>query len=80
MKKLFLIVLLFLSQTLLSQTQLSYISQNRDTLLLPNNDTGELIYESWANVPKLEWPVILFVSEDLIASLNERKKRKNIKN
>jgi len=58
---------------------ISYVSQNRDTLMLPDNSTGHSILTSWKNVPQTERPIILFVSEDLIAVLNNKNKKKNLK-
>lgn len=70
MKKTILVIFLLMYIPLYSQRIVSYISKNRDTLYLPDNSTGRLIYSSWNNVPKKEWPVILFVEENLIAKLN----------
>jgi hypothetical protein len=70
MKKIALALFLLTSISLYSQRTVSYVSKNRDTLYLPENSTGRLIYSSWDNVPKKEWPVILFVEETIIAKLN----------
>lgn len=70
MKRIILSLFLLSSLCALSQRRLSYVSKNRDTLYLPNNSTGLLIYHSWNDIPKKEWPVILFVEETIIAKLN----------
>ena len=70
MKRITLSIFLLLSFCSLSQRCVSYVSKNRDTLYLPDNSIGRLIYYSWNNVPKKEWPIILFVEENLIAKLN----------
>ena len=70
MKRIFLPLFLLFSFCAMSQRCVSYVSKNRDTLYLPDNSTGRLIYRSWNDVPKKEWPVILFVEENLIAKLN----------
>lgn len=70
MKKIALALFLLTSISLYSQRTVSYVSKNKDTLYLPENSTGRLIYSSWDNVPKKEWPVILFVEETIIAKLN----------
>lgn len=73
MKKITLALFLLTSISLYSQREISYISKNRDTLYLPDNSTGKLIYSSWTNVSKKDWPVIIFVDEKIIARLNGRK-------
>ena len=70
MKRITLSIFLLLSFCSFSQRCVSYVSKNRDTLYLPDNSIGRLIYYSWNNVPKKEWPIILFVEENLIAKLN----------
>jgi hypothetical protein len=56
--------------TIKGQTnRISYVSQKRDTLLLPNNDIGKIIFSVWKN--ELQKPIILLVDEKVINKLNE---------
>jgi hypothetical protein len=82
MKKVFclsMFVFVYLSISAQYSKAISYISQNRDTLMLPDNSTGHSILTSWKNVPQTERPIIVFASEDLIAVLNNKNKNKTLK-
>jgi len=67
------VILLLTSICGLSQKSISYVSSDRDTLFLPDNNTGQLVLTSWDNVPKKDRPVIIFVSEESIAQMQARK-------
>ena len=76
MKKLF-IILLFFSKFCFSQEEallnqkVSFISKNRDTLILTNDDLGQLIYQSWDGVTSENKPKILFATIGYINSKNQ---------
>ena len=75
MKKLIFILAIISCQVAMAQketvTRISYISPKRDTLILPNNQIGELIKNLWVETPKQPIPVILVASEE---SINKRNK------
>ena len=53
---------------------ISFISENRDTLMLPDDDLGREIANIWDNVNIIEKkPVIVYASEDIIAILKKRR-------
>ena len=82
MKKVFclsMFVFVYLSVSAQYSQAVSYISNNKDTLVLPDNSTGHYILTSWKNVPQTERPIIVFASEDLIAVLNNKNKNKTLK-
>jgi len=78
MKKLFLaITTIILSSQVMAQDvnkQISYVSPNRDTLMLPDNTSGHMIKSMWADVKKKKRPVIIMTSEEFIAQLNAKRK------
>lgn len=75
-------LLIMISFNLNSQNQISYVSEQKDTLILPNNDVGYFIKDSWDTIPKSERPVIMFASEWTIAVKNRKlfKKEEQIQN
>lgn len=77
MKKLFLalIAIILSSQAMAQNTskQISYISQNRDTLMLPNNTYGYMIKSMWTDVKKRKRPIIIMTSEEVIAQMNAKR-------
>ena len=75
MKKIYTLSIILLSTSIcgLSQKSVSYISKDRDTLILPDNSTGRLILTSWDNVPKNKRPIIIFAPEESIAQMQARK-------
>lgn len=76
------ILLMMISFNSNSQKQISYVSQNKDTLILPNNNLGYSILGIWDKIPESERPKILFASEWTIAVKNRKlfKKEEQIQN
>lgn len=72
-----LILIAFLLSTTISFSQsakrVSYISCDKDTLLLPNSELGHRILSAWANVEESQRPVMLLVPESLIERMNRMK-------
>ena len=67
-----------------TKEKISYVSPQKDTLLLPDNDLGKLIASTWVDTPTTPKPIILFSDEDTIKRKNDvlfdvRKKNKLIK-
>ena len=55
-----------------NNTHVSYISTNKDTLMLPNTDLGKLIASTWKDTPSKEKkPIIVFADEQTIKTKNE---------
>lgn len=77
MKKLFLsITLIIIFSQVMAQDinqKISYVSPNRDTLMLPDNIHGHLIKSTWAEVKKRKRPVIIIASEEDIAQMNAKR-------
>jgi hypothetical protein len=77
MKNLFLaITAIILSGQVMAQDvnkQISYVSPNRDTLMLPDNTSGHMVKSIWADVKKNKRPVIIMTSEEFIAQLNAKR-------
>lgn len=77
MKKLFLAIFaITLSSQSMAQSvnkQISYVSPNRDTLMLPDNTSGHMVKSIWADVKKKKRPVIIMTSEEFIAQLNAKR-------
>jgi hypothetical protein len=77
-KKVFFMVLL-ISNFCFSQDEISsdltqrvsFISKNRDTLILPNDEFGQLIYQSWDRVTTENKPKILFATVGYINAKNQ---------
>lgn len=70
------ILTIFILVTTVSFTQdknITYISCEKDTLVLPKNELGIQLFVSWLNVKESERPVILFASESLIDKMNSDK-------
>jgi len=71
--KIFLLIL-SIHITILSYGQvgdrISYISNKKDTLILPNNEVGHQILFSWDLIPKSERPVIVCCVAKTITVLN----------
>jgi len=89
MKKSILSILLVIyAHTVNSQsinTRISYISINKDTLMLPDNEIGRIILKVWEDQKfSITKPLIVMVPEKLIRTknyyylINEEKKRNNI--
>jgi len=52
--------------------RISYVSPKQDTLILPDNELGKLIAQTWVKPKKLTpTPVILFTDEETIKFKNE---------
>jgi hypothetical protein len=50
-----------------SDANVSYISKDKDTLMLPNNQLGKLIASTWKDTPSKEKkPIIVFADEKTI--------------
>jgi hypothetical protein len=77
MKNLFLaITAIILSGQVMAQDvnkQISYVSPNRDTLMLPNNTSGHMVKSMWNDVKKKKRPVIIMTSEEVIAQMNAKR-------
>lgn len=71
MRNLLLIAFALLTTISFSQS-VSYVSCEKDTLLLPNNELGIQIYIAWLGV-KEDKPVILLASESFINHMNKLK-------
>ena len=56
-----------------AKKQISYVSPNRDTLMLPDNNEGYLIKSMWADVKKKKRPIIIITSEEVIAQMNAKR-------
>lgn len=71
-------IILFTSLSVMAQTnqKVSYISPKKDTLILPKNQIGVLIAETWDKKPiKEKRPIIIFADENTINRLNNRNKK-----
>lgn len=83
---LLIIALVFCIQSNQAQTKsISYVSPKKDTLVLPNDELGKTIGETWGIIPIKEQPVIIFADEEIIYRKNlvlyeNRKKKQNTKN
>jgi hypothetical protein len=55
-------------------TYISYVSANKDTLILPNDDIGHMISDSWKDTLRSEQPKILFASQSAIAVMNSKRR------
>ena len=78
MKKTLLLTSILCVFTAISQTEkdaryLSYVSPNKDTLILPNDDIGYMISDSWKDTVKSQQPKILFATPSAISVMNRRK-------
>lgn len=73
MKKIFITLLIFLSFETYSQSRISYVSTNKDTLILPMDDIGLKIFKVWFEVEKECRPIILFSNPGYISQLNYNK-------
>lgn len=52
--------------------KVSYVSDNKDTLMLPNTDLGKLIASTWKDTPSKEKkPTIIFADEQTIKAKND---------
>jgi len=88
MKKTLLTLLLISSYGINAQImndRISYVSPNKDTLMLPNNEIGDIILKVWEDqMYSNTRPFIVMVPESIIRSknyyylINEDKKRNNI--
>jgi hypothetical protein len=77
MKNLFLAItaIIFSSQVMAQDVnkKISYVSPNRDTLMLPNNTSGHMVKSMWNDVKKKKRPVIIITSEEVIAQMNAKR-------
>ena len=77
MKNLFLAItaIIFSSQVMAQDVnkKISYVSPNRDTLMLPNNTSGHMVKSMWNDVKKKKRPVIIMTSEEVIAQMNAKR-------
>ena len=74
MKNIILAIFILVTTISFSQSErVSYVSCEKDTLLLPNNELGMRIFITWFEVNASERPVILLASEDLIDDMNRSK-------
>ncbi len=64
------IISLILSTISYTQTQIAYISPKKDTLMLPNDDLGYLIKDTWDEISPSERPKIIFASPQVITVKN----------
>lgn len=53
-----------------TREKISYVSPKKDTLILPNDNIGELIASTWDDV-KTKKPVIIFTDMNTIKRKNE---------
>jgi hypothetical protein len=78
MKNLFLaITAIIISSQVMAQDankKISYVSPNRDTLMLPNNTSGHMVKSMWNDVKKRKRPVIIMTSEEVIAQMNSKRR------
>lgn len=79
--KLIVFILFILSYNIsVAQTDsnISYVSPMKDTLMLPNDDIGHIIKEVWATTTNFFFkPVILLVDEETIKKRNKTTKNLN---
>ena len=71
MKIKLILMMIMLSSICLSQKKLSYVSCDKDTVLLPNNELGMKIYLVWLDVPANERPFLALTSESYIDEKNK---------
>jgi len=65
------LMMIMLSSICLSQKKVSYVSCEKDTILLPNNELGMKIYLAWFNLPANERPFIALAPISLIDEKNK---------
>lgn len=53
-----------------SNQKVSYVSPKKDTLILPKDDLGKLIAQTWDNTKKK--PTIIFADQSVIDNKNNR--------
>ena len=75
-------VLFSQSSNYLKLSEVSVVTQDRDTLFLLDNSTGRIIRMSWdmQNIPRSERPVILLVASlptDISCKKNKKRSRRN---
>ena len=70
MKKNLTIILILLSFGVFSQSNVSYVSTNKDTLILVNDDLGKLIAQTWTEYSDIKKPKIIFASAQYITMRN----------
>jgi hypothetical protein len=70
MKKLVTLIAMVICITATAQTdqKVSYVSPKKDTLILPNDNIGELIAQTWDNQKKK--PIIIFADQSVINKKN----------
>ncbi len=74
MKRILLIMLFIYSQHNQAQNindKISYVSLNKDTLILPNDDLGKLIASTWVCGRIRKAPIIILTNEAIIKRKNE---------
>ncbi len=70
MKNILTIILILLSFGVFSQSNVSYVSTNKDTLILVNDDLGKLIAQTWTEYSDIKKPKIIFASAQYITMRN----------
>jgi len=73
MKIKLILMMVLISSICLSQKRISYVSCDKDTVLLPNNELGMRLYTSWFDIKETERPVILLATEKYIDEKNNIK-------
>jgi hypothetical protein len=78
MKKILIIISLLTAKEIIAQDtlythfiEISYISPNKDTLILPNDSFGKMLRTTWNDIQESERPVIILESEEEIRSRNQ---------
>jgi hypothetical protein len=59
------------NQAQTTSVKISYVSPQKDTLILPDDDLGKLIASTWVDRPVGKTPVIILTDEDTIKRKNE---------
>ena len=72
MKKLFTLIAMVICITATAQSnqKVSYVSPKKDTLMLPKDNFGKLIAQTWDGVKKK--PIIIFADQSVIDKKNAR--------
>jgi hypothetical protein len=72
MRKILLSLLILISFNIKSQNKISYISCDKDTIILPNNEVGLKIYLAWFDTSIDKRPKLFLSSEKYIEYLNNK--------
>lgn len=62
---------LFINAQTTYGSRISYVSEKKDTLILPDNSLGKTIAMTWINVKSEKKPVILYADEATITRKNK---------